>query len=286
MGTPRSRHSARRPGGSPSRRIDAQDRESPPARASWRTRASLFVLRHRFRQHRFPLLIEGAQLEPPITRRLGPERHGVAGHDHACEPDREPAQATWTTRRFRCHRGQQSHLEHAVRDEARQPDRASELVVEMDRVVVTGHLRIFGDLFARERDAAFGHERITKRVRDRHTGAPFESELSASKDTKRMPRRLLSEATRPRDVTVSPARGWRSHSNSCSAWSSRAKSTAASSSANRAGTATPSEYTAAKVGGTPSAGAGPHPPPNTGDRAAPLPHLHRPGRRPGAPGHT
>ena len=42
--------------------------------------------------------------------------------------------------------GEDAHLEQAVRDGARQPDRSRELGIEMDRVVVTGRVGVGVDL--------------------------------------------------------------------------------------------------------------------------------------------
>src|SRR5256885_16237673 len=92
----------------------------------------------------------------------------------------------------------------------------------MDGVVVAGRLGVRGNLLPRERDPALCHERITNRARDLHSAAPSASVVSLSKVTKRMPRRLVSEATRPTDVSVSPTRGWCCHSKSCSVCRSRA----------------------------------------------------------------
>src|SRR5262249_24684259 len=132
---------------------------------------------------------------------------------------------------------QQAHLQHAVRDDPRQPDRARELRVQLDRVVVARRLRVRGDLLLGERDHELVHDaapRITNSARERQTGSP-PTVTSVSNVMKRMPRRSTSAATRPRDVTVSPTSGWRSHVNSCSAWSRLAKSTAASASPNSCG---------------------------------------------------
>src|SRR5205807_1798958 len=169
----------------------------------------------------------------------------------------DAAQAIRATRRLSRDGGGNAHLQHAVRDQAWQTDGPREIVVEVDRVAVARRLGIGGDLLPGEGHLAFAHERITNSARDRHSGALSASVVSVSKLTKRIPRRLVSEATRPVEMTVSPTRGCRCHSNSCSAWRSFAKSTAASSSPNSCGTVTPSEYTAANVGGIPSAGSAP-----------------------------
>src|SRR5438477_2789073 len=146
---------------------------------------------------------------------------------------------SWATRLLGRNCRQDAHLQHAVHDHAREADRAREIVVEVDGVLVPGRRSVSSDLLARELDLALCHERITKSVRERHTSAPAASVVSVSNVTKRMLRRLVSEATRPTDVTVSPARGWRCHSNSCSACSKRAKSIAASSSPNSCGAVAP-----------------------------------------------
>src|SRR5439155_23901774 len=138
-------------------------------------------------------------------RRLGSERDRVAGHDHAGEAEGHPAQPARPPRRFGRDGGGDSHLQHAVSDHPGQADRSREIIVEMDRVLVTGRFRVIGDLLASESDPPLAHDRITKRARERHTGEPFWSVVSVSNDTKRMPRRLESEATRPRETMVSPS---------------------------------------------------------------------------------
>src|SRR5215472_1818372 len=181
----------------------------------------------RLRHDRLAVLVQGAELNRSLAL-LAAERNGVARADHAREPAAQPAQAP----RLAGDPREESHLQHAVRDDPREPDRARELVVEVDRVPIAGRGGVRGDLLLRERDDELAHEpgpRMTKRARERQTGSS-PAVTSVSNVMKRMPRRSTSAATRPREVTVSPTSGWRSQANSCSACSRLAKSTAASSS--------------------------------------------------------
>src|SRR5438046_3409612 len=203
--------------------------------------ASLRILCRRFGQHGLAALVYGLDVDPAGARGLGAEGHGVARNHHAGEAHRQAAQARRPARCLGRDRGRDPHLEHPVRDDARQAHRPREVVVEVDRVVVAGRFRIRRDLLSVECHLALAHERITNSARERHTGWPCASVVSVSRETKRIPRRLVSEATRPREVTVSPTRGCRCHSNSCSACRRRAKSTAASSSPNSCGAVKPSE---------------------------------------------
>src|SRR2546422_6395359 len=198
-------------------------------------------LRDRLGEHGHAAMVDGRHLELAFTRRFGAEGDCVPGNDHARESHRQAAQALRPARGIARRGGRDAHLQHAVRDKAWKSNRARELVVQVDRVHVAGRLRVGGDLLARESDLAFSHERITNSARERQTGEPCWSLVSVSNETNRRPRRLVSDGTRAGEVTVSPTRGWRRHSNSCSAWSSRAKSTAASSSPNNCGAVTPSE---------------------------------------------
>src|SRR3989442_2185889 len=216
-----------------------------------RTRASWLVIGACFRRPCFALLIHSRQLELAPACGLGSKRHGVAGHDHAREAHRHPSQVVRATGGLGRHSRQDSHLQHPVRDQTRQADRAREIVVEVGRVAVAGRLGVLRNLLAGESHLSFAHEaggragrtssRITKNAQDRPNGAPRSSVVPLSKVTKRMPRRLVSEATPPREITVSPASGCPCPSNPCSAWSSFAKFTAASSSPSSCGTVTPSE---------------------------------------------
>src|SRR2546426_7552361 len=99
-----------------------------------RTRASWLVIGASFRQHCFALLIHSGQLELAPACGLGSKRHGVAGHDHAREAHGHPSQVVRGSRGLRRPRLPGPHLEHPVRDQTRQADRAREIVVEVDRV--------------------------------------------------------------------------------------------------------------------------------------------------------
>ena len=82
--------------------------------------------------------------------------------------------------------------EHAVSDEAGQPDRAGEIVIEVDWICRLG-LRVLRDLLLGERHLAF-HQRITTALGPAAlvSATPL---VSVSNQTKRIPRRLMSEAT-------------------------------------------------------------------------------------------
>src|SRR5439155_6660962 len=114
--------------------------------------------------------------------------------------------------------GRHAHLEHPVSDHAWQAHGAGNFVVQVDRVHVAGCLRVSGDLLAGQGDLSCGHEsarapaartswRMTNRARERQTGAPCSSLVSVSYETNRMPRRFVSDATRAREVPVSPTSG-------------------------------------------------------------------------------
>src|SRR5712691_11237240 len=205
--------------------------------------ARLKVLGRTLRQDRIAALVDCRQCQLARPNFLGRERDGVAWFDHPGKPAVDPPQPSGATRRLGGDGGHDPHLEQAVRDDPGQPDRAGEVSVAMDRVVVAGRFRIRIDLRDAERDLALHtlHERMTKRARERQTLEPPSPVVRVSKVKKRMPQRLMSETTRPCEVTVSPGLGCRSHSISWSACSSFAKSTAASVSSKSWGAVTPNE---------------------------------------------
>src|SRR5207244_3311302 len=165
---------------------------------------------------------KGLHLGLALAHVFRAESDGVARHDHARESHGEPSQAVRPPGSLTGHRGGDAHLEHAVRDQAWKSNRARELVVQVDRIHVAGRLRVGGDLLPGEGDLSFGHKRITNNARERQTGEPCSSLVSVSNETNRMPRRLVSYATRACEVTVSPARGCRHPWNSCSPTARRA----------------------------------------------------------------
>src|SRR5438309_2337393 len=187
------------------------------------------------------VLVDGANLQTSGLGWLRAESDGVTGLDHARKAACEPAEPLRTTRGLAGNHRGDAHLKHAVRDHARQADGASELLVQVDRVHVAGGTRVRGDLFGLKKHTVLCHDRITNSARDVQTGEPSLEVVSVSRVTNRRPRRLTSDATRAREVTVSPTFGCRFHSNSCSACSSFPKSMAASSSPKSCGAVAPSE---------------------------------------------
>src|SRR6266700_1754357 len=148
--------------------------------------ASLHQLGNGLRDHWLTVLVDGRQPHPPVIR-LAPERHGVRRPHHAGEAAGEPAQPARLSRDA----GQQSHLQHAVGDDAREPDRAGEVLVQVDGVGVARRLGVGGDLLPREGHDQLAHEpalRITNSARERHRGAPA-AVTSVSSVSMRTPRR-------------------------------------------------------------------------------------------------
>src|SRR3989442_1785836 len=219
-------------------------------------KARLKVLGRRLRERRLTAMIDRDQLELARPGILGGKRHRIAGLDHSRKAAVKAPQPAGPTRRLGGDATEDSHLQHSVRDDPRQADRPREGAVEVNRVVIARRFRIGRDLFVGEGNGALGpcHGRMTNSARERQTPEPSSAVVWVSKVTNRIPLRLMSETTRPCEVTVSPGLGWRSHSNSWSACKSLAKSMAASGSPKSWGAVTPNEYTAAKIGGTPSPG--------------------------------
>ena len=119
-----------------------------------------------------PRWLTASQLE--LAGATGSAREGddVARHDHAGEPAVQASQPLRPARRLGRDRGRNAHLEHAVRDDAGQPDRranSSSRWIGLWSPDASAYAAICSLVNV---TVALGHERITNSARDRQMRRP------------------------------------------------------------------------------------------------------------------